>query len=305
MAIGSLILDPDYFNWQHPVRQWEDEPENRIVVFHFDPSDVKFEMRTGWKKGEPTSVGDLDIPWDWEGKGSPSVLKLKLLFTDLVQGTRELQANASVDDVSSRWVREASRRSTQRSLEILEAMALPMLDGKIQYISGIYERVKEFERRSPVPVFVAQRASWATWERKRAETLLRPETPYSFEQTEVIGRRMVKSWHPPRPLLLQLFTEERWKCVLQNLDIEIMTMDDTTGNPTVATANVVLAEFDSSFEESGYDGMLTPESKNIEEELSIEEWTKQVNSGEIKQRIAPKITVTRDRQKALKSPEQK
>jgi hypothetical protein len=305
MAIGTLVLDQEYVNYLHPERRWRDEPENSVLVFHFDPAEVKFDMKTGWKKGDPTTVSDFRIPWDWEGKGSPSMLRLKLLFTDQVLGTMHLRNKSTLDDLSNRWVREAHRTSCQRSLEILEALALPILDEKIQYIGGTYERVKEFQRPSPVPVFVTQRNSWERWELKYERHILRPENPYTFEQTEVGGRRLVKAWHPPRPLLLKLVTEDEWKCVIQDLDIEIITMDDETGNPTVAEATVNLAEFDSSFAESGYDGMLIPESKNIEEELSLDKWKKQVNSGEVKELIEPKITTTRNRQKALKKPEEK
>jgi len=282
MAIGYVYLDPNYIDERHWEYKWHDEPENSRLLFHFDPSDIKFDVKTKWKPGNKDRDvnGELEIPWLYEDDTSPSVLGMKLMFTDYAESSEIVPTEGKTRRVdTNRSGRTAV--STQRSLEILEAMSLPIrekwyqeLDQKIIgpiAVSEYFWEIRKLEgKKGPISVEELTEAGGK-------------QRLHAVDTTQVTGNRLVDHvWHPPRPLILKLITQEDFRCVIQNLEIDIIAIDNMTGHPTVAIANVEFVEW-PDYRGTVGNGLVVAANEKVDEVTSLKEWTKKVQSGEIRE----------------------
>jgi hypothetical protein len=279
VAIGYVYLDPDYINERHWEHKWHDQPENSRLLFHFDPSDIKFDVKTKWKPGNKDRDvnGELEIPWLYEDDTSPSVLGVKLMFTDYAESSKIVPTEGKTRRVDTNRS-GTTAVSTQRSLEILEAMSLPIREKWYQ----------ELNQKVIGPI-LASEYFWRIRGKKGPISVeeLTPagEQPrfHAVDVTQVTGKRLVDHvWHPPRPLILKLITQEDFRCVIQNLAIDIIAIDNMTGHPTVAIANVEFVEW-PDYRGTVGNGLVIAANEKVDEITSLKEWTKKVQSGEIRE----------------------
>lgn len=298
MPIGFLQLDPEYIERDYPgvKNRWFDEPKNSVVAFQFDPADVKLVIPTKWKDDKPETATLLQIGmnYDRETTENQDRIDIKLIFSDVVLNRGTISHDQLA--LTKRKPNElpAGVPNTQRSLEILEAMALPVTGRAAQVIESVY-----FRYSGAAVTQIAQQdyrtlRSLSVWDRlypRRARPTVPPSLSESFfgptgEKITVKGKRLVLAPHPPRPLVLHLITPNPFKCVLQGLEIEILNLDNITGAPIVATVKVKLVAFNREIFEDGYDGLIQSKTINLgeqneenEEALSLEDWNRKITSG--------------------------
>jgi len=288
MSVGYLKVNREYINPQHHTGKWDDEPENSELRFQFDPDKVKFSINTKWKEAE--NANDLDIPWEYDRdrQAEPTKIDLTLRFDDRVAAPPGVSPGAG----------GVIQRSAQRSAEILEAWATPIFQSTVQVLGHTYEE-------SVTPAFVDHDwpggqsinmlAMGAGVVPARRDPLIQAQkdAAYSREKMKrvrtalVSGTRMSNgTWHAPRPLLLHLFTAAPIKCVLAQLEFDIVAIDIEAGNPISIEARVTLEEWENY--DLGHGLLEDIREKTVEEYKTLDAWTKAVQSGIIRQKMEPK-----------------
>jgi hypothetical protein len=196
------------------------------------------------------------------------------------------------------------QRSAQRSAEILEAWATPIFQSTVQILGHTYEKeitpafadhdwpegqsINYYAAGAGVvtarfghafgrdPFIQAQRdAAYSRGKMKRIKTATASGTRMSFG-----------AWHAPRPLLLHLFTAAPIKCVLAQLEFDIVAIDIEAGNPISIEARVTLEEWENY--NLGNKLVENIEAKTLEEYKTLRDWTNAVQSGIIRQKMEPK-----------------
>lgn len=299
MAIGKLELNPNYINPEHPNNKWADEPEHSVVIFQFDPYGIKKIIQSKWKESDEKSTDDLNLRWDFSDSVEPQKFDMTLIFSDLVDA-QEAGGKAVLTEG------DQAPASTQKSLEILEAMSLPIKANLLQHLVFSFVREvqlpvvpqkeartakvqQEMELRRTLDLFDAKDRDidddpgWKRWG-------VRFATHAKFKE-KITGRgtRLKEVWHKPRPLLLHLFDFSPLECVIENLEIDILTIDTASGAPTAANAIVTLAEARmDEYKKIATDGLIVEEAEKIESINDLRNWDKRVKSGEIKQEALPR-----------------
>jgi len=291
MGVGFLKLNQEYINPSHPDKQWVDEPQNSSLRFQFDPDDVKFSVHTKWEEAEKSS-SFMQIPWKYTSGDSadPNTIDLTLHFDDRM--VPDKPGSSGTGPSASVW-------SAQRSAEILEAWATPIIQPTVHLLIARYE--KEF-KWSPIISdwpsgsinLFAMGAGVVT---ASGDYDLR-KNQYSREkfgtqEATIQGTRMSDDWHGPRPLLLSLFTVEPIKCVLTALELEIIAIDTGTGSPLAIDAHITLEEWVPA--DLGNGLYVADDSKQVLEEFkTISSWDKAVMSGKLKATVPPNWTIKVD-----------
>jgi len=297
MGVGFLKLNRESINAKHPDGQWVDEPQNSSLRFQFDPDDVKFSVHTKWEKAEKSS-SFMQIPWKYTSSGSadPNTIDLTLHFDDRM--VPDKPGSSGTGPSAAQW-------SAQRSAEILEAWATPIVQPTLQLLLARYE--KEFKamprllywpqtRNKSLSVMIASdMLKFISYITSVHVTSIIPVPPppddrFLTQETTVQGRRMSDQWHGPRPLLLSLFTVEPIKCVLTALELEIIAIDTGTGSPLAIDAHITLEEWVPAELGNGLYDAVDPKQV-LEEFKTILSWNKAVMSGKLKETVSPDWTV--------------
>lgn len=300
MGVGFLKLNQKYINAKHPDGQWVDEPQNSSLRFQFDPDDVKFSVHTKWEEAEKSN-SFMQIPWKYASSGStdPNTIDLTLHFDDRINAPETSPGTTSNRSGSSGTGPSAAQWSAQRSAEILEAWATPIIQPTVHLLIARYE--KEF-KWSPIISdwpsgsinLFAMGAGVVT---ASGDYDLR-KNQYSREkfgtqEATIQGTRMGDDWHGPRPLLLALFTIDSIQCVLTALELEIVAIDTGTGSPLAIDAHITLEEWVPA--DLGNGLYVADDSKQVLEEFkTISSWNKAVMSGKLKETVPPDWTIKVD-----------
>ena len=289
MGVGFLKLDHeyikkeykeynDYDEWgsnEHYTGQWNDEPKNSALRFQFDPNNVKFSINTKWKE---SAASDTAIQWEYdrEGDEKPGKITMTLVFDD-----RVADPGTSSGGDSFGW------RSAQRSAEILEAWATPIFHSTVQRLLVTYEQMQiatydwPWDFKPPIFSKGDQLIEASEKRPKHFREIMGVQT------ATVSGLRMSPgAWHAPRPLLLHLFTSAPVKCVLTELELDIVAIDVNSGNPLSIEAKVTFEEWPDYNLGNGL--VEDFETQTLETYKTLDAWTKAVQSGAIKQTLAPR-----------------
>lgn len=316
MGIGYLKLDRSYITPEHPAGQWIDEPENSALRFQFDPANVKFSINTKWKESD--TANEMDIPWkhDHDGDAEPTKIMMTLMFDDRISAlevfpgpTQDRPGTVGVESSVVQW-------SAQRSAEILEAWATPIVQPTVQRLLAPYEKefkfgpprgavdwpegsINMFAMSTGVTVGKVYKGGSSDIYRedpvKRAERQAADSRELMGVQTTTVGglRMTAGSWHAPRPLLLSLFTGDPMKCVMTELELDIVAIDTDSGNPFSIAAHVTFEEW-PDYDIGNHLLEEADPKKTLEEYKTIDAWTKAVQSGEVKQTLAPRWEIKTD-----------
>jgi hypothetical protein len=278
VANGQIRLDPDYAHLDHPTRKWVDQPEHDALHFQYDPAEIKWDYQSGWKAGDDKSVGDdFNVPWDFGEKERLRELRVVLHFND--------------------YSAVGAKNSTRQAIDTLEAYAKPILQPHLQPLRLEYERtvtllklkqrmIVEEKSHRQVTGDVDSSVEATAW---RILITQRYDKKITFTQKTArpaIGLlRDVDAWHTPRPLLLRLFTNEEWKCLLKDMEVDYIRFDLKTGVPTIAAVKLVLIER-FGLKVNGL-GMVLPTATELAQIPDISTFSKFVHSGAIQLTAPP------------------
>jgi len=306
MSVGVLKIDREYIAPEHHDGKWIDEPKTSSLGFHFDPTDVKFTVNTKWKESD--TANDLQIPWEHsqDSDADASRITLTLRFDDRVSEGPGVSPgrNAAGWPIAPSGGERVEWQSAQRSAEILEAWATPISQPVVQILARTYEEeiTPAFGGRDwpsgqsinflAMGVFGIPQGAGVISARGDPFIQAQKDAAYSREnmkrvRTSAVGGTKMSSGtgHAPRPLLLFLFTEVPIRCVVTELELRIIAIDVSSGNPLSIEALVTLEEHS----EEPRTGLREDMSKTpLEEYKTLQEWTRAVEAGVIKQTLEPR-----------------
>lgn len=283
MAIGMLRLDETYISQALPEahRKWLDEPEHAYVLFQYDPDEIEWNINSKWKMNEEEVDPFKEIPWEYTDEAEPTTMSLKLVFDDLMgYDTSQRQPTDKVPG-------PLQAHPTQKSLEILEAMATPirathLVRLKLQYQQRVtldrqYVKNERFVQGNAYPPPEEAGYRHDAWYNLYH---LRHINSAWYDETVTKQGLFLDDgyWHPPRPLLLSLTERpyDDWGCQLKDLEIDL-TSFGRNGSPSGAIVTVTLMET-LGLPAPG-SGLVRPQ-ETINDSSGIEAWSSKVANGQ-------------------------